>query len=107
MGLTDEIRGLSELRDRGTLTEAEFAKAKAALIDDTARGSRRKNTDALGDAAQKWVRFQIVWAIVVFAVMAIVLSALFLSPWSKSKSKTDFDQPWKEFPTHTLPRPIR
>ncbi|TAL26820.1 MAG: PspC domain-containing protein [Aquabacterium sp.] len=33
MSLSDELQRLAELRDRGTLSEAEFERAKARLLD--------------------------------------------------------------------------
>ena len=70
MGLPDEIRELKELRDNGTLTDAEFTKAKSALLADSASGGRRSNARVsqsgatLGEAAKTWVNLQVVMAIV-------------------------------------------
>lgn len=89
MGMVDELRGLQELRDAGTLTEAEFAQAKAALLSGGAPRDRRRrhragssgSDETLGAAANTWVRFQIRWAIAMAIVMAIFFFVFFLPGW--------------------------
>lgn len=39
MALSDEFNRLEELRQRGALTEEEFVRAKAKLLNDTAPGT--------------------------------------------------------------------
>lgn len=39
MSMTDELRELDELHQRGALSDAEFARAKARVIDRTACGA--------------------------------------------------------------------
>jgi hypothetical protein len=99
IGLADEIRKLKELRDSGTLTEAEFAQAKATLLADSGAGRRRSASGSLvvegglGDAVKTLVKYQVVMAIVGVG-FALVLFFCFLLP-SLSKSQDDFDRVMK------------
>lgn len=106
MGLTDEIRELKELRDNGTITDAEFARAKAALLADTGampRSSQQRSAPGsdLGAAATSWVKLQIVLAIAGAIVALIFFFGFFLPNWNKSQAH--FDRRLNEFPKFPPP----
>jgi len=77
MALTDELLKLQQLRDAGTLSDAEFAQAKVKLLADTSN-SRSPGDDLIGQAANRWVTFQIVMAILGLVVAAIIFFGFFL-----------------------------
>jgi len=88
MGLADELRKLQELRDAGTLSDAEFAQAKAALLKNPPAESPSpeldsRPRDALGNAAQTWVTFQIVMAVIGLIVGAIFFFGFWLPQWNR------------------------
>jgi hypothetical protein len=106
MSLADELRKLQELRDAGTLTEAEFAKAKAALLavppapasaPAPAPPRSAPRSDALGEAAQTWVNFQIVAGVIGFVIAAIFFFAFWLPGWNKMQQRHEqFDKDWNK-----------
>lgn len=60
MGLTDELERLQRLHRDGTLTDAEYARAKAAVLDAPARvpADRRGDDAALaGGDERQWAMF--------------------------------------------------
>lgn len=105
MSLADELRKLQELRDAGTLTEAEFAKAKAALL--AAPGGAPAPPppfspapllpDALGAAAKTWVSFQIVAAVIGAVIFVVFFLVFFLPQWNKVQDRQDqLDKDWNK-----------
>ena len=108
MGFAEEIRELKELHDDGTLSDAEFAQAKAALLADSSRGRDRSSGSlagdpALGAAAKSWVKLQTVMAVVVVALVLIFVFGFFLPSWNRTQA--DFDRRWNEFPGTQPPKP--
>jgi Short C-terminal domain len=77
MALSDELRKLQELRDAGTLTDAEFVQAKAKLLTEPS-DIGRLGDGLIGQAANRWVTFRIVMAIIGLIVMAIFFFGFFL-----------------------------
>lgn len=77
MALSDELRKLQELRDSGSLTDAEFVQAKARLLTEPSDVGRIGD-GLIGQAANRWVTFRIVMAIVGLIVMAILFFGFFL-----------------------------
>ena len=84
MNISDEIKRLADLRDEGILTPAEFEKAKKKLLDAPATPSTPSKTDrqysfedrspeSLGQAANRYVSFQIVMSVI--GIIAFVLIA--------------------------------
>lgn len=97
MGLADEIRELMELHNNGTLTDAEFEQAKAAVLAGSASAGRPSTSapdNTFGGVAKKWVNFQIVMAVVGVVLALIFFFGFFLPNWNKSES--DFDRRWNE-----------
>lgn len=88
MNITDELERLNKLHAGGGLTDDEFAKAKAKLLDSEAtkniddRGqaieevSRALDDNSLGNAANRYVTFQIVVGvigIIIFVIVALIM----------------------------------
>jgi cytochrome c-type biogenesis protein CcmH/NrfG len=78
MSLTDELQRLAELRASGALTEAEFEQAKAKLLSPQAPPPNRQPDDRLensvGRAANRYVTFQMVMAVVAMLVFLFVIA---------------------------------
>jgi len=77
MALSDELRKLQELRDAGTLSDAEFVQAKSKLLTEPSYPGRLGD-GLIGQAANRWVNFRIVMAIIGLIVMAIFFFGFFL-----------------------------
>jgi hypothetical protein len=97
MSLADELQKLQELRDDGTLTEEEFAQAKAAQLDtpptvDIQQSSASVPNASLGNAAQQWVNLQIVGSVVSGIVFLIMVFGIFLP------AQQDFNRRWEQGP---------
>ena len=97
MGLADELRKLQELRDAGTLSEEEFAQAKAALLQHppaaaAEQGPLPARNDSLGDAAKTWVNFQIVMSVIGVIIFLIMLFGVILP------KHREFDRKWEQGP---------
>jgi hypothetical protein len=90
MSLTDELTKLAALRQSGALTETEFQQAKAKLLGpppdtgaspdtlDTLRrmkGLGGSKDDSLGEAAKRYVSFQMI-----MAVVGILIFLFFFAP---------------------------
>jgi hypothetical protein len=83
MSLADELQKLQSLRDSGTLSEEEFGRAKASLLNSPPQAAPEhdpapQRPDALGEAAKTWVNFQIVMGVIGLAFAAIFFFAFFL-----------------------------
>jgi len=78
MSLPDELRKLQELRDDGTLSDSEFAQAKAKLLNDLPVRAPEPRDDKIGQAAETWVNFQIVMSIIGLILAAIVIFVFFV-----------------------------
>ena len=120
MDIADELGKLHELHDSGALSDEEFVKAKAAVLNgkpparpkDTEGGSAvhepadGKNA-TVADAANRYVNFKIATAIigpiVGLIIMAIFFFGFFLPQWRESERKREqfreeFDRTWNGFP---------
>jgi len=88
MNLTDELKKLAELHASGVLTEDEFQQAKKKLLETPPeafgeggfhlrKGSpgallfQGKGDDSVGKAANRYVNFQIITAIIGFSIFLI------------------------------------
>jgi len=77
MKLTDDLENLSRLHKEGSLTAAEFSKAKEKLLaeESSSNSSSKKDwqePDKLGDAANRYVTFQIVASIIGGIIFLII-----------------------------------
>jgi hypothetical protein len=70
MNVTDELERLSQLHRDGALDDAEFAQAKARLLNESI--SKPPSDRSLGEAANRYVTFQIVMGVLAFIVALIV-----------------------------------
>jgi len=76
MSLASELQRLAELRTSGALTEAEFLQAKAKLLErdhghDDGAGDPKPN-ESLGRAANRYVTFQMVMAVIGILIFLFV-----------------------------------
>lgn len=89
MSLTDELQRLADLKASGALTESEFQKAKAKLLerDVTANPPQREREpdQSLGRAANRYVTFQMI-----MAVIAILVFLFVIAPRMCSQSSSPF-----------------
>jgi hypothetical protein len=84
MNITEELERLSKLHADGGLTDDEFAKAKAKLLDsETAKNSdddgraikevsSELGDNSLGNAANRYVTFRIVMGVIGLIIFVIV-----------------------------------
>jgi hypothetical protein len=89
MSLTDELQRLAELRASGALTESEFQKAKGKLLEQDTTPYLPKPDDepdqSLGRAANRYVTFQMV-----MAVIGILIFLFVIAPRMCSASRSPF-----------------
>lgn len=77
MSLSDELQRLAELKSSGALTEAEFERAKAKLLDDEPAPRYERpddGDDSLGRAANRYVSFQMIMAVIGILVFLFVIA---------------------------------
>ncbi len=78
--VAQELEKLARLHDSGALTDEEFARAKAAALsrtEDRPRTSEDRDT-SLGNAANRYVTFQIGMTVVGIIVFVLVFVLVFL-----------------------------
>ena len=73
MDIAKELEDLERLHERGTLNDAEFAKAKDAVLRGTAAPD-----GSLGTAANRYVTFQIVMSGIGVLIFLLVFVMVFL-----------------------------
>ena len=88
MAIADELEKLSKLHESGELTDEEYVKAKDAALRAAGRGSDSSdgpglaedlfggNDESLGRAANRYVSFQIVSAVVGVIVFVLFLAVM-------------------------------
>jgi Short C-terminal domain len=78
MSLSDELQSLAELRASGALTDSEFEQAKAKLLKQESSPPRRKPDEifdhSLGRAANRYVTFQMVMAVIAILIFLFVIA---------------------------------
>jgi hypothetical protein len=83
MSLTDELQRLAELKAAGALTESEFQKAKDKLLAQDSRRQPPTSDDesdqSLGRAANRYVTFQMVMAVIGIILFLVFASKIFSS----------------------------
>jgi len=84
MSIADEISKLDQLKKSGALSEEEFQQAKAILLEnkisapespDNAPEQELENT-SLGQAANRYVSYQMTMGVIVMVVVIIFLLAM-------------------------------
>ncbi len=92
MSLPDELQRLADLRSTGALTESEFEQAKAKLLNEELAPRRQprddRRDDSLGRAANRYVTFQFI-----MAVIAILIFLFVIGPRMCSSSGPSFGPP--------------
>ena len=95
MSLADDLQKLEQLRSSGSLSESEFEQAKKRLLSSPPDERRFASDDqekrnfvsdvledegdrSLGNAANRYVSFQIIMSIIGFVIFLIVLFTVFL-----------------------------
>lgn len=91
MNIVDELEKLQQMHESGALSDEEFAKAKAAVLSGpplprSAGGEDEglvsnifgDKKETLGHAANRFVSFQKVMAVVVTVVMAVIIILMLL-----------------------------
>jgi hypothetical protein len=71
MNMTDELERLAQLHKSGALTDDEFAQAKAKLINPPAEQYQPPPNSTLGEAANRYVSYQVIMGIIGFIVFII------------------------------------
>ncbi len=77
MSLPAELQRLADLRSSGALTELEFQQAKAKLLNQDPVPRRQapddRREDSLGRAANRYVTFQFIMAIIAILIFLFVI----------------------------------
>ena len=90
MGIAEELEKLTQLHERGALSDQEYADAKQA----TFRGVTKDTTDkhnggpvsddrTLGEAANRYVSFQMLMAGISFVIVLVLLVTVVLPRFSQ------------------------
>lgn len=81
MNMTDELERLSQLHKDGALNDEEFAQAKAKLLESPQENDpspREYQDSTIGEAANRYVSFRIIMAVLGFILFLIFFLAFFL-----------------------------
>ena len=78
MNMTDELERLGKLHKDGTLNDEEFAQAKKKLLGQSAESGASQPDRSLGEAANRYVSFQIVMAVIGLVIFLIFLFSVVL-----------------------------
>lgn len=76
-GIAEELEKLARLHESGALTDDEFARAKDAALGRRGDGHELGEGSSLGRAANRYVNFQIVMAVVGVVLFLIFFSTVF------------------------------
>ena len=85
MSLADELQKLQELRSAGTLSAQEFEQAKRKLLSSPAEersGPPDERENSLGRAANRYVSFNIIMAVIGIIMFLIFFFTVFLPMFS-------------------------
>jgi len=108
MSIADELKKLQELRADGVLTEDEFQRAKETILAGGNQSGRPTEDNSIGRAANRYVSFNIIWAIIGLILFLYFLlgfpfpagiafrSFLATSPASSMKPKSSPDRGIRE-----------
>jgi Short C-terminal domain len=78
MNITEELERLGQLHKDGTLSDEEFAQAKNKLLNAPDENPAPAPNTTLGEAANRYVSFQMIMSVIGFIVMAILFFTVFL-----------------------------
>lgn len=79
MSLSDELKKLADLKESGALTEQEFQQAKHRLLNSSAQPPTNNRSSAghdnsLGQAANRYVSFQIIMTVIGVIIFLLVIA---------------------------------
>ena len=95
MGIAEELEKLTQLHERGALSDQEYAEAKQATLQGAAKDTTTDTQNAglmsdpdganrtLGEAANRYVSFQIVMAGVSLVIFLVLLLTVFLPQFNR------------------------
>jgi hypothetical protein len=90
LGIAEELEKLTQLHERGVLSDQEYAEAKQTTLrgvtkDTTDKHNRGPVSDdrTLGEAANRYVSFQILMAGVTFVIILVLLVTVVLPRFSQ------------------------
>lgn len=94
MSVTDELQRLSALHAEGSLTDDEFARAKAAVLDTLGEKKPQeelrilleppRGMESLGEAANAHVKLEYIWLVVGTILALFVLFTFILPAWNST-----------------------
>ena len=82
MSIADELKKLQELRADGVLTEDEFQRAKETILAGGNQSGRPTEDNSIGRAANRYVSFNIIWAIIGLILFLYLLFGVVLPRWN-------------------------
>jgi hypothetical protein len=88
MNLTDELERLGRLHKDGTLSDEEFAQAKSRLLSQPDGSEPPEQDNSLGQAANRYVSFQMVMSVVGIIIFLIFLFGVILPTMNHSRGPT-------------------
>jgi hypothetical protein len=96
VGIAEELEKLTQLHERGALSDQEYAEAKQAILRVATKDTPSDKTNAvvgrdldgarngtLGEAANRYVSFQIVMAGISLVIFLVVLFVVFLPQFNR------------------------
>lgn len=78
MNITDELERLSRLHKEGALSDVEFAQAKSKLLVSQEERPPSEPDRTLGEAANRYVSFQMVMAVIGIIIFLIFFFGVML-----------------------------
>ena len=96
MGVAEELEKLTQLHERGALSDQEYAEAKQATLQGATKDTTSDKRNAgpvssldgasdrtLGEAANRYVSFQILMAGITFVIVLVLLVTVVLPRFSQ------------------------
>jgi Short C-terminal domain len=93
MNITDELERLSKLHKDGALSDEEFAQAKSKLLVSREERPPSEPDRTLGEAANRYVSFQMVMAVIGIIIFLSFFFGVFLPAFQRSRPPTIQFQP--------------
>ena len=93
MNMTDELERLNKLHQEGALNEEEFAQAKSKLLASKEERPPPEPDRTLGEAANRYVSFQIVMAVIGIIIALSFFFGVMLPAMQSTRGPTIQFQP--------------
>ena len=102
MSIAGELERLAKLREAGAINDAEFAKAKEAILSGGGHPSAPvsnagRDGESLGQAANRAVSVWIIICVIGLVLALVFFFAFFLPQWKSFDDR--FEKQWNSFPT--------